>query len=184
MKVIFLDHDGVICLANNWGGRHKKTREYVRKHGHTKDYPVDLRFDDFDKKSIGVLNSILEITDAEIIISSDWRYHATLEEMGEYYTSQGIIKKPYGYTPRSTDIPLEEGWEDLYPSMSLESERASEIRYTLATIQSIKKWVAIDDLQMGNKLYDWGLSNFVHTPKSREGIKQSGIKEKILKYLI
>jgi len=28
-----------------------------------------------------------------------------------------------------------------------------------------------------------GLTNFVLTPRSREGIKQSGIKEKILKFL-
>jgi hypothetical protein len=28
-----------------------------------------------------------------------------------------------------------------------------------------------------------GLSNFVLTPKSSEGIKQCGIKEKIIKYL-
>jgi hypothetical protein len=30
---------------------------------------------------------------------------------------------------------------------------------------------------------DWGLDNFVLTPKGAEGIKQSGIKEKILKFL-
>jgi len=29
----------------------------------------------------------------------------------------------------------------------------------------------------------WGLDNFVHTPRSGEGIKQSGIKEKIIKFL-
>jgi hypothetical protein len=28
-----------------------------------------------------------------------------------------------------------------------------------------------------------GLSNFVHTPRSNEGIKQSGIKQKIIKFL-
>jgi hypothetical protein len=30
----------------------------------------------------------------------------------------------------------------------------------------------------------WGLTNFVLTPKGSEGIKQTGIKEKILKHLI
>jgi hypothetical protein len=29
----------------------------------------------------------------------------------------------------------------------------------------------------------WGLENFVHTPRSYEGIKQSGIKEKIINFL-
>ena len=26
MKVIFLDHDGVICLSTEWGGRYKKQK--------------------------------------------------------------------------------------------------------------------------------------------------------------
>jgi hypothetical protein len=30
---------------------------------------------------------------------------------------------------------------------------------------------------------DWGLTNFVLTPKGSEGIKQNGIKEKIIKFL-
>jgi hypothetical protein len=58
----------------------------------------------------------------------------------------------------------------------------------------ITQWVAVDDLHMGkhveNSKYgafdrdDWGLTNFVWTPRSSEGIKQSGVKDKILKYLI
>jgi hypothetical protein len=35
----------------------------------------------------------------------------------------------------------------------------------------------------GDMVMDWGLTNFVLTPKSIEGIKQTGIKEKIIKYL-
>ena len=31
--------------------------------------------------------------------------------------------------------------------------------------------------------HDWALDNFVHTPLGNEGIKQSGIKEKIINYL-
>jgi hypothetical protein len=31
--------------------------------------------------------------------------------------------------------------------------------------------------------HEWGLDNFVLTPKSNEGIKQSYIKEKIVKFL-
>ena len=30
---------------------------------------------------------------------------------------------------------------------------------------------------------EWGLKNFVLTPKNNEGIKQSGIKEKVIKFL-
>ncbi len=35
MKVIFLDHDGVICLSNNWGGRTKKWAKWEKATGHT-----------------------------------------------------------------------------------------------------------------------------------------------------
>jgi hypothetical protein len=44
--------------------------------------------------------------------------------------------------------------------------------------------VAVDDINMSRQANQGhGLSNFVLTPRSNEGIKQSGIKEKILKYL-
>ena len=35
----------------------------------------------------------------------------------------------------------------------------------------------------GEMEMDWGLTNFVLTPKSSEGIKQTGIKDKIIKIL-
>ena len=87
MKVLFLDNDGVICLSNNWGGRAKKWAKYRSENPNSsndkKDAPVDVRFDDFDEKAIKVLNSILEETGAEIVVSSDWRFHANLEELGD-----------------------------------------------------------------------------------------------------
>ena len=73
MKVIFLDHDGVTCLSTEWGSRFKN------KEG------LDSTFDRFNDKAIKVLNKIIEETDCEIVISSDWRFHATLEQMQELY---------------------------------------------------------------------------------------------------
>jgi hypothetical protein len=200
MRVIFLDNDGVICLSDNWGSRHKKQKEWIKGGGTTmiKDMPVEYRFDNFDVKAIKVLNSILITTGAEIVVSSDWRLHATLEELGEYYTSKGIIKKPIDVTERfhytnweaegrvATDFP----WNR---TDGLEQERHFEIKEWLKNHPEVTHWVAVDDLNMGVHMektawgepYDrsWGLENFVLTPSSREGIKQSGIKEKILKYL-
>ena len=40
-------------------------------------------------------------------------------------------------------------------------------------------WCAVDDLNMDEKLFP----NFVHCPNEHEGIKQTGIKEKIIKIL-
>ena len=88
MKVIFLDHDGVICLSSEFGGRFKKQREAKRKLSQSiESLPVFARFDNFNKKAIVILNEILEETNAEIVVSSDWKRWASVEEMGEYYES-------------------------------------------------------------------------------------------------
>ena len=196
MKVIFLDHDGVICLSNNWGGRMKKQKKYGRKLSQgVLEMPVDVRFDDFDKKAIDTLNEILEETNAEIVVSSDWKRWATVEEMGEYYESQGIKKKPIALTPNLGQCTW---YIKAYPAgfiwsraWELEQTRTIEIKQYLVDHPEITHWVSIDDLRMGKSGLDysvpyeheWGLDNFVETPKSTEGIKQTGIKEKILKFL-
>ena len=97
MKVIFLDHDGVICLSTEWGSRHKKQKKFGRKMSQGMlEIPVEVRFDNFNKKAVNILNEILEETGAEIVVSSDWKRWANVEEMGEYYESKGIKKKPAG----------------------------------------------------------------------------------------
>ena len=193
MKVIFLDHDGVICLATEWGGRFKKQREAGRKLSQSiASLPVESRFDDFNKKAIKILNEILTETNAEIVVSSDWKRWASVEELGEYYESQGIIKKPIGFTKFVRDCTCYN--EHTFPwsrEWGLEQERSIEIKQYLIDHSEITHWVAIDDLNMGKSIMDcsiiytrdWGLDNFVHTPRSREGIKQSNIKEKIIKFL-
>lgn len=192
MKVIFLDNDGVICLANNWGGRFKKQDKWGgRKMSmRTDEMPIEVRFDNFDKKAIQVLNSIIEETGAEIVVSSDWKRWANVNELGEYYTNQGIIKKPIDATALFKDLfnnDLVKVDENGWPTRNymLEFDRAHEINFWLSQHPEVTHWVAIDDLNMAKTEHNpWGLENFVLTPRSREGIKQSGIKEEILKFLI
>lgn len=186
MKVIFLDHDGVICLAPNWGSRYKKTKAYSNPNpGGETQVPVEFRFDNFDKKAIKVLNSIIEETDAEIVVSSDWKRWATVEEMGEYYEAKGIIKKPIAFTPDLAQCTVHGNMFIWSRDWDLEQCRSIEIKQYLHDHPEITHWVAIDDLNMGREdgWKSWGLTNFVLTPKKMEGIKQSGIKEKILKFL-
>lgn len=186
MKVIFLDHDGVICLSNNWGNRFKKQKEWGKRKLSMSPLamPVEYRFDNFDEKAVKVLNEILEETGAEIVVSSDWKKWATVEEMGEYYESKGIIKKPIAFT----DSILYDDYEDFpwHRNWDLEQTRSLEISQYLGQNPNITHWVAIDDLNMslkpeGDKM--WGLKNFVLTPLNNEGIKQTGIKDKILNFL-
>ncbi len=199
MKIIFLDHDGVICLSNNWGGRMKKQKKWGGRKLSMRidEIPLEYRFDDFDQKAIKVLNEILEETGAEIVVSSDWKRWATTEELGEYYESQGIIKKPIDCTPYFRDLFRDGkapkiGEFDYNRNESLEQERHFEILDWLKNHPEVTSWVAIDDLHMGvditysngedDERY-WGLTNFVWTPQESEGIKQSGKKEKILEFL-
>ena len=196
MKIIFLDHDGVICLDNNWGSRKKKQDKWGgRKLSMSlREIPLEYRFDNFDKKAIDVLNEIIETTGAEIVVSSDWKAWASIEQMGEYYEMQGIIKKPIAYTKNLGQCSFQDTksfiWSSTY---DLEQSRYVEITQYLMDHPEITHWVSVDDLHMGrhveNSKYgafdrdDWGLENFVWTPRPSEGIKQSGVKEKILKYL-
>ena len=191
MKILMLDHDGVLCLSNNWGGRTKKWANYRSANPDSskdkKDAPVFVRFDDFDKKAIKILNEILEETGAEIVVSSDWKLHATLEELGDYYESQGIIKKPIALTPNiqnCKDYDSDFIWS---PRWELEQMRTIEIKQYLHDHPEVTHWVAVDDLNMGKIgepwKDEWAIDNFVLTPKQNEGIKQLGIKEKILNYL-
>jgi hypothetical protein len=207
MKCIFLDNDGVICLKNNWGGRFRKWKEYQKLNPENQLVilaPVEYRFDDFDQKAVAVLNDILEETGAEIVVSSDWRLHATLEELGDYYIAQGISKRPIGLTRTYVDIrkDMPEGVQianqfyegEFQYSRTNEDEqvRHFEILQYLKDHPEVTHWVAVDDLNMGkeitSKYYgdetrEWGLDNFVWTPQMSEGIKQCGKKEKIINFL-
>ena len=141
------------------------------------------------------MNEILEKTSAEIVVSSDWRFHATLNELGEYYLSQGVCKKPIATTDMFKDIFPSE-WAKLRFRADLELERSMEIQHWLDNHSEVTHWVAVDDLNMSIEFLSGyfdskdgseskpGLTNFVLTPNSNEGIKQSGVKEKILNFLL
>jgi len=125
----------------------------------------------FDPKCVAVLNFILQETGAEIIMSSDWRHTYTLQEMREIFCHNNVIKGPIGFTARS----------NTYIANNLEGGRADEIKHWIA-VHAWKediKWVAIDDLNMEERLFP----NFVLCPRENEGIKRTGLKEKILEIL-
>jgi len=106
---------------------------------------------------------------------------------------QGIIKKPIAVTDILQDIFPKE-WNAFRFRADLELERSMEIGHWLENHPEVTHWVAVDDLNMSFEFLSKyfsddesnknpGLSNFVLTPRLSEGIKQTGIKEKIIKYL-
>lgn len=173
-KVLFLDNDGVICLQNNWGSRYNKRKRFVKQNPTAIKLPINLTFDNFDKKSVKVLNNIIEETDCEIIISSDWKLYANLKDLSKYYLDQGICKAPIGCTPNMEVYDYHKN-NYLMGNNFLAEKRDDEIKKFLDD-NKVNKWVVVDDLNLT-------LDNFVHCPRQLEGIKQAGIKEKIIKFL-
>lgn len=194
-KVLFLDHDGVICLPDQWGNRYEKHSDFKNKNPEwIGQVPVTFRFDDFDPKAVTVLNEIIDKTDCEIVISSDWKLHATLWEMSEYYKEQGVNKTPIAFTD-NFDYEKYEGFSFFNPNWlsfrkNSEVERYLEIKEYLYR-HSIKNYCVVDDLQLGKEYVEWSISynrdwgfsgRFVKT-YDYEGIFEKGIKEKIINTL-
>ena len=77
------------------------------------------------------------------------------------------------FDPDSAGLYHWKGWK--------ERARILEIEKYLEMNTDITHWVAIDDLNMSPEYNQGhGLEHFVLTPRSNEGIKQSGVKEKLI----
>lgn len=168
MRILFLDHYGVMCLA---------TPGFTRSwnSGPTVDELLGRRlFEPFNPAAVAVLNDILLQTNAEIIVSSDWKCRSTVDDMGLFYLQQGIIKPPLDFT----------SWLPGYSTYH--EQRATEINYWLDH-HNFSTWAAVDDLHMGitvnNLVRSWGLENFVWTEDIQAGITNPTVIHDILRYL-
>jgi hypothetical protein len=191
-KILFLDHDGVICMEKQWGTRYDKQQKLMDENKDwirppMREIPIYSRFDDFDGDCIDVLNQVLLETDCQIVTSSDWTQWATVEEMGDYYESQGIIVRPIDFieTINANDVHLN------HRDTVREELRVIGIKKWLERNPDVTHWVAVDDLNLGitEQSYmsewerDWGIPNFVRTRGWSWGIDENGIKEEIVKFL-
>lgn len=158
-KYILLDIDGVLATT---------TQYYTNK---KKWHPMYACYR-FDEKCVKIFNQIIEIVDPIIILSSDWKDRYTITQMNEIFEWNNVHAKVSGITSSS--------WGVQFTSLQqLEECRSYEINKYVSENQ-ITKWVAIDDLNL--KL--WIPENFVHCTRANEGLKQSGVKDKILKILL
>lgn len=159
-KTIFLDIDGVLATHREFM---MSTFNFHKKHPEAKELRIPYPF---NEGCVKIFNQIIEETDANIVLSSDWRIHWTLEELDLIFKFNGVIKSPTSIT----------GVSKRKMSSSLEHDRTWQIE-NYVSAHEMKTWVAIDDLNL-SKLYP----KFVQT-KDTEGLKQLGIKNKILTLL-
>lgn len=162
-KIIFLDIDGVLATDKQFMLNRKKFQE---KNSWAYDNNVPYPFDD---KCVKILNDILKQTDAEIVLTSDWKLHWDLIRLHEIFENNKVTKSPRMVTKNN---PVSFG--------NLSKNRANEIDQFLDHFNYVN-YVIIDDLDVG-KYLKTGDKRFVQT-KDREGLKQLGTKEKIIKIL-
>lgn len=163
MKVIFLDIDGVLCTTNEF------LMDKVKFH--KKNFVpsfVNMPYP-FNARCVGVLNEILLKTDAEIVLSSDWRKFWDLKKLDLIFRSSGVVKSPINVTT-----------VDLVSMNWLEKNRANEIGVFLLSHSEITNWVVIDDLNMRGFLKLTNDDDRMFVTNGNEGIKMSGLKEKII----
>jgi len=154
--VIFLDIDSVLALEAQFNSNNKKwNKEYNRYY--------------FDSKCVKVLNQIIEVVNPIIILSSDWKDKYSIKQMNRIFEINKINSKIFDNT-----VTL---WGTLFNDYKTELElcRATEI-LIYVNKYDIGCYVAIDDLDLKH----WIPNNFIHITRIFEGIKQSGLKEKII----
>ena len=160
MKIIFLDIDGVLATNKEFGMNRTK---FQTKHAEAKEIHIPYPF---NSGCVKIFNEILDETNAIIVLSSDWRFHWDLNDLDKIFKFNGVKKSPIAITSKIKRKL----------SSELEDDRSYQIKnYVNETLPDV--WVAIDDLNLSS-LGD----NFIRT-KNMEGLKQTGIKEKIIKIL-
>jgi hypothetical protein len=160
MKVIFLDIDGVLATNKEFATNRTKFRE---KYLWAKELRVPYGW---NKGCVDVFNEILDITNAEIVISSDWRFHWNLDELDKIFKANEVKKSPiFGTIKNKRKM-----------SSDLEDDRVYQINEWVK-FNNPEKWVALDDMNLSSLG-----PNFFRT-KDSEGLKQTGLKDKIIKVL-
>ena len=154
---IFIDIDDVLVCS----------RQHFAKKLHPKYMTCP-----FDSKCVKVLNEIIEKTNPTIILSSDWKLNFKLAELNEIFKDNGVNSIITDITP--------DFWGTQFTKLQdLDMCRGFEILRYVHQYQ-IEKFVAVDDLDLS----PWLSDHFVRCTRSTEGLKQSNVKEKILKILM
>jgi len=137
-KVLFLDIDGVIYpftqyryqYENDMGQLFEELEEEFKVDYREFDkHDVAIAYYDWDRDAVKEIKRILDTTGAKIVVSSSWRSGAAGNYLPFLLRIHDLQKYLYGYTP-------------------IMQSRSVEILEYLKMHPHIKKWVAIDDMDL------------------------------------
>ena len=165
MKVVFLDLDGVLATTKEF---HLNESKFKKKHQWANELNVNYPF---NPGCVDILNGVLDETGWDIVLSSDWKDHWDLDGLDTIFIANGVKKSPIDVTHSRTMVPNK---------CNLEQDRAYQI---LSWVQENKPedWVVFDDLKLGELFEVRGYKDNFFLCKSEEGLKKTGLKDKILK---
>jgi len=141
MKIVFLDIDGVLLPA-----RARVLPENLRRLGsivasvsanlpRRERYPID-----FDAVAVALVNRLCELSDARIVIHSDWRLVSERDWLHQHMIAQGILADH-----------LHEHWFALMEGLS--SSKADDIGLWIARHKP-SPFVIIDDDRLGHSPFE------------------------------
>ncbi|GAB3546380.1 HAD domain-containing protein [Spirosoma fluminis] len=128
MNVIFLDIDGVLNSELFYLSSIQEKKKQLRKKAKSEDIEWrEYHLEQIDPKSVGLLNSIIEKTDAKVVLSSSWRKSNSKEYMQSLLEEQGFKGELIDRTPIG------------------DGQRGKEIDAWLAVNPRIERYVILDD---------------------------------------
>ena len=129
-KIIFIDVDGPLAWATWHDGK-------VTISTGVEDFQIPYPW---VKEDCEALQKICDETNAELVVSSDWKKHFTFNQLKSIF-------RHYGITARLIDITTHQYLWNKMSRPSIQHERALEVA-KWAKDNKITNWIAIDDLDL------------------------------------
>jgi hypothetical protein len=144
-KAIFIDIDGPLSWGN-WGDGKVKILE-----GTTHEFTIPYAW---DKAECEALSEIIKQTDAQLVVSSDWRKHFGFIQLSMIFEHYGIgrwnlLDTTTHFNPRKK------------LSSSLEWDRACEIEMWVKSFKPTN-WISIDDMKLNFGYKSLGIPQWRH----------------------
>lgn len=130
-KIIFIDIDGPLAWGTWNDGK-------VTITGGVEDFTIPYPW---VKEDCDALQKICEETNADLVVSSDWKKHFTFNQLKRIFWHYGIT------AGRLVDITTHQDLWNKMSRTSIDHERALEVA-KWARDNKVTNWIAIDDLDL------------------------------------
>ena len=137
-KIIFIDIDGPLAWAT-WDRGYVTLNEDERN-----EFSIPYQW---VKEDCDALKTILDESNAKLVLSSDWRFQFSFRQMKDIFQHYGI--HPSNLLDMTCQFSL---WNKM-SRPSIDHERALQV-VKWAKDNKITNWIAIDDLRLGNE-FKW-----------------------------